>query len=151
MLTTYVDTTDGQRYFADGDRWTAVPRNLKLIPADDEGAGGSGVGDSRASNKIEPDYIQFSITEPSTGTVHQAVQANEVVVTKKFLNSRCGKWQPIPAAWEASQPDVVKMLKEIDSTLPEWGSVAEQILALRMCDYNIQVSPKSCKLNVQAN
>ena len=109
----------------------------------------------RAYSTMNPrcwvNYIQFSITEPSTGTVHQAVQANEVVVTKKFLNSRCGKWQPIPAAWEASQPDVVKMLKEIDSTLPEWGSVAEQILALRMCDYNIQVSPKSCKLNVQAN
>eukprot|EP00040_Diaphanoeca_grandis_P017646 m.92413 g.92413 ORF g.92413 m.92413 type:complete len:934 (-) comp26544_c0_seq1:144-2945(-) len=135
VLTTCVDQDSGHRYFVDGDKWTLVPKTWTLQAVEQQS---SSQQTSQPAVPNAEENVYFTITEPTTGKTHQGVQSIETATSKKYLNNRIGKWMPIPASWEASQADVAKMLKEIDEVLPDWKSMTEQVLALRMCNYNVQ-------------
>ena len=148
VLTTYVDETTGQRLYVDGDTWTPLPdswvSDLKPMDSSEAHAQHSGGGQDSYG---EPDAPQdgpvpgSEFTFQAPGDTSRQVEGSLYQTSftyRVYYDEQTGAWEPMPLEWESRMPSVINMLNDIDEALPEWQNLHEQVLALRISNYNVR-------------
>lgn len=88
-----------------------------------------------AQEAVDPRVGQYM--HPSRGLMH-TYQFENTRNTRIYYDNRVNNWARMPLAWERNVDEVKVMLDELDSLIPRWKNVNEQLLTLRECNYDLQ-------------
>jgi hypothetical protein len=78
--------------------------------------------DSMSDAEPEPEFFMH----PQRGKVQTTLFENSRH-TRLYFDDELGEWHRMPLSWERTMPSVLEMLQRIDSALPLWQNVNEQV------------------------
>ncbi|EDQ84820.1 uncharacterized protein MONBRDRAFT_34520, partial [Monosiga brevicollis MX1] len=139
VITTYVDD-QGQRLYLDSEQqaWKVVPREWENQMEPWQEYYGS-FDDYFAANHNHPQRHGLNyqvIRHPVNKKEYYSCASVDYRTVRLYLDED-QQLRPLPIAWEALLPETQSALQQISKAIPTWESIQEQVLALRLNNYDV--------------